>query len=200
MITQHDREMLRYIEDVGFCTAQQLARIFYRESKQGEGIARRRLKRMIEAGYLKVNKIDNRYDNRNLYTFKHNDGKVIKPSMHRILLYDYHALLINVGAEIQYFKVEQQWMNGEVRSDGFCIYTVNSKPYYDLIEVVASNNVQNIYKYNKVYDSGEIQGITPVFPRIVVISDQKVSSSKLYKDIRLIHLDYNLNPIASLFQ
>lgn len=197
---KYDKEILKYIEDVDFCTAKHIAKIFYKYANQGEAIARRRLKRMCDAGYLKVQKLD-KYSNTNLYIFDNIKNKSFRPSMHKLLLLNYYSELIYNGADIIYFKKEQSWMDRKIISDGFCVFKFNNKIYYNLIEVVVNHNDDNFKKYDKLYNSNEVQQICEgMFPNLILIDNiNHKKPIELENNIKIIKLDFELNEFPRIF-
>jgi|SRR3712207_1454194 len=197
---KNDKAILRYIEQSRFCTAKQIAKIFYRNSSQGEALARRRLNRMIQAEYLRVYRSKS-FDNRNVYIFNTKKNKNLKPSLHDMAVFDYQAELIYNGAEIIYFKPNQYWMNGTVRSDGFCIFKFNDKIYFNLIEVVVNHNDDNFKKYDDLYITNEIQNIYEgEFPELIIIDSFVHKTNFEFKnDIKFKIIDLELNDFPIIF-
>ncbi|KGM93389.1 hypothetical protein IRP63_14985 (plasmid) [Clostridium botulinum] len=197
---KYDKAILRYIEQSRFCTAKQISKIFYKSSSQGEAIARRRLNRMVEAEYLRVYKTK-KFNNRNIYIFDTKKNKNLRPSLHDVTILDYQAELIYSGADIIYFRPNQYWMNGTVRSDGFCIFKFNEKIYYNLIEVVVNHNDDNFKKYDMLYPTNEIQNICEgEFPELIII-DSVVHKKdfEFNNDINYKKIDLDLNDFPKIF-
>ncbi|AEB77417.1 hypothetical protein ADU80_00050 (plasmid) [Clostridium botulinum] len=197
---KYDKAILRYIEQSRFCTAKQIAKIFYKTSSQGEALARRRLNRMIEAQYLRVYRSKS-FDNRNVYVFDTKANKSLKPSLHDMTILDYQAELIYSGADIIYFKPNQYWMDGKIRSDGFCVFKFNNKIYYNLIEVVVNHNDDKFKKYDDLYVTNEVQNICEnEFPELIIIDSLTHKTNfKFEQNIKFKVIDLELNDFPKIF-
>ncbi|GAA0082929.1 hypothetical protein [Clostridium sp. CTA-6] len=198
MLTDNDKEIARHIESVGICTAKQIAKIFYKDKSQGQAIARRRLKRLEECGYIKITKLSF-LNNTNAYIFNSKEYQNLKPSLHRILLLDYYAELFYHDVNIKYFKKEQNWLSGKIKSDGFFIFDFNGKQYFQIVEVASTNFGHNtIKKYEDLYKSNELQRLFGEFPQIILI-DSGDHFKDINSNIKFIHLNHKLNNFVKVF-
>ena len=200
LITDRDQKILRYMEEYKYATIDQLQKIFCSWQDSSYNIIRRRMTEIHKADYIKVDK--DKYTNKLVYIW--NDKKIKPPSRHRLILLDVLAKLHSTGAEVQEFDVEKEWMDGKVRSDGFTIFTAkpnDSKPIriHYFIEVHLSNSPLNIEKYDRLYESGEVQKFLNrnVFPRVLLITDRNVKNLDMqYSSVT--RLNTKLEPFLSV--
>lgn len=198
MLTDNDKQIARYIENVGVCTAKQIAKIFYKDKSQGQAIARRRLKRLEECSYIKITKLSF-LNNTNAYIFNSKEYQNLRPSLHRILLLDYYAELLYHDVDIKYFKREQNWLKGKIKSDGFFIFEFNDKHYIQIVEVASTNFGHNtIKKYDDLYKSNELQELFGEFPQIILI-DSGDHFQDIESNIKFIHLNHKLDNFLKIF-
>lgn len=194
MLTDRDRAIYYHIEKYKFASIEQIQKAFFKEQKYSYDIARRRLNKLVSNDYLKCSR--NFITNQNIYYI---DNQYRKVSLHSILLMDYYVELLHCNAEIVHFEKEKEWLDGKIRSDGFCIYDFNGYRFYNLIEVNASHNKLNLEKYESLFNSGELQKAYGVFPTIILIDDIKHKSEPTLQSMEVIHLDFNLSDFAKIF-
>lgn len=58
MITDRDKEILKYMCEYKYATIKQLEKIFFKEQQYSYNIARRRMDRLVKAGYVNTHKLD----------------------------------------------------------------------------------------------------------------------------------------------
>jgi hypothetical protein len=194
VLTERDRNIYNHIERYNFASIEQIQKIFFKEQKYSYDIARRRLNKLVSNDYLKCSR--NFITNQNVY---YTDTQYKRVSLHSMLLMNYYAELINCNAEIQEFEKEKEWLDGKIRSDGYCVYDFNGYRFYNLVEVNASNNKLNLEKYESLYSTGELQKAYGVFPTIVLIDDVSHKKEPSLERIEVIHLDFKLNDFAKIF-
>jgi hypothetical protein len=183
-LTERDSAMLAHISEYKYCTIEQIEKIFLKETQFSYNVARRRLLRIMQAGFIKI--VRDAASNRNIYIL--HDPKVNPPSLHRIITLDVLSELHRCGFKVERFDVERSWMNNRFISDAFMIFTVQTdathlKRYYFFLEVHLSNNAHNLTKYDLIYESGEVQKLFGTFPRILLVSDRQ------FKDLTLKHVE-----------
>lgn len=200
MITERDIKVLKHIEKYGFITIQQTKDMFY-NTASGYDMARRRLNKLVASNYLKVS----RNTDTNEKIFYEGNYKEIK--LHRMLLMNYYSKLVNNKVKIIHFEKEKYWNHGEIKSDGFCIFEFGDYLFYQLIEVCVSNNDQNLNKYEKIYDSNEIQNTCKsiadksevMFPRLIVIDKVKHKKPIELPRIDTVVLNFELSDVGKVF-
>lgn len=205
-ITDKDHQVLLFVEKYGSITISQTQKMYYNTQKYGYDIARRRLKKLVDYGKLKVAR--DPYGNENVYYM---DKKL---SYHDLLVLSYYAELKSIGAEIKCFKPKIEWLNGNLISDAYCVYEIEDNIYFDIVEVVRTHGV-NKEKYYKLYKSNEAQKLNtglckdiynqeltePIFPRLIVIDN--VRHSKKYQideapEIIIHQLDFNFTDFVKI--
>jgi hypothetical protein len=202
MLTERDNEIIKHLEIYKYATIEQLEKIFFKNQQYSYNICRRRLSKIRELGYIKCF----RDISTNKFIYMINEEKIKPPALHRIILLDVYAELIYLGFEVEVFDIERPWMDGKIRSDGFTVFKMDNddpskrRKYVFFIEVHTSHNPNNLFKYDVLYKSNEVQqylGKADYFPRVMLISDRN------YKDIQLEHtkivtLNTKLDSFASV--
>jgi hypothetical protein len=174
--------------------------VFLKGKQYSYNIARKRLLEMIKAGYIKVDR--DSVSNKNLYSLNEKDIK--PPSEHKLLILSVLAEMKYMGFNVEHFEVEKHWIHDKgkmVYSDGFCIFTMDNRRYHYFIEVHRSNNVNNLGKYDSLYDSGIVQkwyensGYNKDFypKRILLISDREFKKEIELKHCQVIQIDEKLS-------
>jgi hypothetical protein len=198
MITLTDRDNLtikEWFEPFKYASIPQIEKAFFRGRQNSYEIARRRLSNMTENGFLKLYRDE--IGNRSIYILK--DDKIKPPSPHRMIVLDVLAEMKYCGFGVEYFSIEKQWLDRQIRSDAFTVFTIKKHRYHFFIEVHTSNNYHRLDKYNTLKDSGEVQKLLNknLFPRILFISDYKYTD--LHIDAcEIIQLDTKLNMFPSI--
>lgn len=196
MLTDRDMQIIKHVEQYGFITIQQTVDMFF-NSKSGYDIARRRLNKLIQTNYLKATRnIDT-----NEKIFYIDNYKAI--SLHRMLLMNYYAKLISAGVEMQTFEKEREWNGGKIRTDGFCIFKYGEYTFYQFIEIICSHNDSNLIKYDKLFETEEVQHKFNLsndnFPTLIVVDNVKHKKPIELKNARVIALDFTLKNVAQVF-
>lgn len=196
-ITDRDNEMLKHMKFFGFLNLRQAQKIFFPEADCSYQIASRRLLALKHAGFVEVGRDE--YSNQNIYIPKGEKAKF--PSQHRIKVLDVYAQLKHDNCcKVKKFEIEKFWDNGNVRSDGFVIFSINNILYRFFIEVQLSNNEHNLKKYDKLFKTGEVQTYIndSKFPRVLLISDTDYGNIHL-QHTEVIQLKTNLQDIAKIY-
>lgn len=208
-MTEKDHATLRFVEENKSITVSQCAKLFYDNQIYKNQYANKKLSKLVRYGKLKV--FRDISGNENVYYMTQ------KLNYHDLLSLDYYVELKHHGAEIIYFKREQEWMKGtdgkyKYFSDAYCCYVLNNKVYFDIIEVVRTNGLDKD-KYINLYESKEPQKLNDYiyeqiggtsrseFPRIVLIDNTQHKEDYLYinKDINIIQLDFKLTNFYKIF-
>lgn len=194
MITDRDKEIIKHFSDYKYGTIKQIEKIFLKTQENGYNVASRRLREIDKAKFIKTYHDD--VKNRNIYVL--NEDKLKLPSLHRMILLDVLAELHYNNFNVLEFLIEKSWMDGEIRSDGFAIFTVNERRYHFFIEVHTSNNPFNLEKYDKLFESGEVQTYLNKnhFPRILLVSDH-VHNVPL-KNCTVVQINTNLEKFPAI--
>ena len=202
-ITDTDQQVLRFIEQYGSMTIRQAQKMFYNTQKYGYDIARRRMKKLVNYGKIKVAR--DACGNENVYYM---DKKL---SYHDLLVLDFYTELVYNGAKIVYFKQCQSWLDRKVISDAYCCYILSNRVFFNIVEVVQTHGV-DVEKYDKLYKSGEPQKFNSMiynklgggdineFPRLVIIDNIKHKEKlNTNNNIKVSQLDFNLSNFSEIF-
>jgi hypothetical protein len=182
MLTQNDKNILRFIEDHGGLTIFQCYRIFYRDKKYGHDMARKRLAVLYKNGI--VRKTKNRATDEVIYYLE----KHISP--HDVLLLDFYSMLVFNNAEVLEFRREPTYelLGTKIRPDGFVKFRFNGIIQGCFIEVDFTH-ATNVQKYDP-FVNGYFKKLYGGNPAIVIITE----NPKNYKSsFDIINLDYKLN-------
>jgi hypothetical protein len=201
LITDRDVRIVReWFEPYKYADLNIIQKVFLKEWQYSYNIARKRLLELIKAGYIKVDR--NPITNKNLYTLNEKDIK--PPSEHKMIILSVLAEMKYMGFQIEHFEVEKHWVHDKgkmVYSDGFVIFTMEDRRYHYFIEVHRSNNINNLEKYDLLYDSGIVQkwyedsGYNKDFypKRILLISDREFKKEIELKHCQVIQIDEKLS-------
>lgn len=184
MLTNRDNLILQFIEQYGGITIKQASKLFFREAKYSDDIARKRLKKLAENEELKYDK-DWVTNQRVYYTKK-------KPSSHSLVLLNLYAEIIGAGADVIEFEKEYK-IDNVCRPDGFIIFSYNGKGKMAFVEVDMQNKT-NLEKYRKLYDTQLFQKEYGTFPEVIILCSNRNYDIKGYPfSIKL--LDYKLTDL-----
>lgn len=196
-----DNNIVKHIEKYHFCTPKQVTQMYFGDLEYGRDIARRRLERLTELGYIQkfaeVNRIAE------YAALKDDKGQDIthrcQPS--RLIILDLYAKLISEGVEVETFKLEHFWCGGAYRSDAVLIFTFLDRRYSYIIECNISNHPANLEKYdklNQLHKSEVLQFFNiDTFPRILFISD-RANKGKLACS-KIVQINTNLQPFGAIY-
>lgn len=192
MITQRDRDIVKFVEDYKSITIKQCSRLMWSHASSGYKIAQKRLSNLVNNRYLKIAKTDTQ---ENLYYI---DKKL---SHHDLLINGFYIELLTCGASDVKFAKDKSWLDGKIISDAFFAYIYNDKLMYNILEVCWTHKNIPINNYEKLYSSDEgkqLIGACGEFPTIVVLDsyDRENYKSDILKIVRL---DYNFNNLPMLF-
>jgi len=195
LITDRDKLIISYLEKYRYATIEQLEKMFFKEQQYSYNIVRKRLGEIRKAGYIKIHR--DIETNKNIYIW--NEDRIKPPSWHRIILLNVLTEMVSQGYKVEIFKIEKEWMDRKIRSDGFVVFTIGTRRYHFFIEVQISNNPNNLEKYDILYKTNEVQKYLgkDFFPRVLLISDAEYNFSNL-KHTSIIQLDTKLNKFSSI--
>lgn len=187
MITPTDQQVLDFLEVFNCATTSQLTKLFY-NTKYPYNKSRRRLKILYDDKHIKRerNSINMEY----VYYLKKNNQFT-----HSLILTEFYVRLHEL-AEIDKFEVEQPY--GHIRPDGMCICGYRGFTHYFFVEIHRSNNKFNQDKYISYYGSLEWKKYFDVFPKIIIISDKKISLQPT--NLKFIQIPTNCDNIKNIFK
>jgi hypothetical protein len=201
LITDRDTLWVReWFELYKYSDIRMIEKVFLKGKQYSYNIARKRLLEMLKAGYIKVDR--NPITNKNLYTLNEKDIK--PPSEHKMIILSVLAEMKYMNFQIEHAEIEKHWVHDKgkmVYSDGFVIFTMDNRRYHYFIEVHRSNNINNLEKYDSLYDSGVVQkwyedsGYSKDFypKRILLISDREFKKEIELKHCQVIQIDSKLS-------
>ena len=212
-LTKRDISVIKYVEKYGFVTIKQAANFAFNNNEYATDIARRRLNAIVELGYLQTTTIGS---TKVFYI----EDKYANVSLHMIVTMNLYSSLIRYGAEILYFKREQSWLEGQRRSDAFCIFkrcgyyyavaeeTLESSsrsrgetPYTHNSKYTAKyRTIMNTNEHNKLFQ--EVTGIDKRIPLTLLIVDDVDHGEKWKIDVEEIETftdNFSLDNIFQIF-
>ena len=193
MITDRDRDIINFIQDIGFLTIEQAGKLFFTDSKVSYDLARNRLKKLIKQD-LYIKAIRNTETKQLLYVPK--ESKLKRVSKHDLLVLDYLAELKCLGCEVEAVEVEKDF--GGIIPDAYVRFIFNGYRYHQLLEIELRHDYVDINRFNKVKDK-ILQETNNILPTIVIVQDTNKDYSIDNKtDMEVVQLRTNLNDIAKV--
>ena len=177
--TQKVRNILNFIDKYGFITSKICANLFYKDNKYKLDMARRTLNKLV------------------------NNKDII--SEHRYALLNLYSEINCIVNNIEYFKLEEQWLEGKRRSDAHIIISniINGDEVFKsyLIEYDKYHKT-DIKKYEEIYNSNEVQQwylnryeINNYFPIVMIVNySGKVNQNS--DNFNIIALDYDFTDLT----
>ena len=193
MITDRDREIINFIDEIGFATINHIADLFFNCNNFAYDLARRRLKKIKENGnYLRsvycseINKL--------IYTPY--DSKKTNVKIHDIKLIDYLTKLKKLGCDIKEFELFPHFNN--IVPDMYLKFVFDGYEYYHLVEIQLRHENVNLDRF-MVEDNIKsiLNRCNNTLPTIVIVQDSRHIYENSYYDI--IKLNTNLNDIGKVF-
>ncbi len=166
MITDRDKEVLKWIEQYKAVTLKQATELFFKGNYKG---ASRRMAQLEEMELLKS------------YMSKAKSEKVYyqekKVNDHRLYIYDYFKELKRLDCELLDIRVEPSYLNGNIRPDGYILFKYDRYKYLTLLEVDYTHYTDNVKMntlYEKLYqERGNYNEFLGTFPIIVIARPTK---------------------------
>lgn len=166
IVTDRDRKVIDFISNMNCVNTNIIYELFYPSLR----VAQNRLKLMYDN---KILKRDRDHFTNQFYYYIDNKPKQVN---HNLILAKFYNKLSKT-AKIVTFKKE--YSIGDVRSDALVIYSRGNKSYIAFIEVELSNT-PDIWKYEKLYKSGEYKKhFNEVFPLIMYITNKNIPKTNL---------------------
>lgn len=193
MITDRDREIINFIDEIGFATINHIADLFFNCNNFAYDLARRRLKKIKENGnYLRsvycseINKL--------IYTPY--DSKKTNIKIHDIKLIDYLIKLKKLGCDVKEFELFPKFNN--IVPDMYLKFVFDGYEYYQLVEIQLRRDNVNLDRF-MIEDNIKsiLTRCNNTLPTIVIVQDSRYIYENSYYDI--IKLNTNLNDIGKVF-
>lgn len=144
MITERDRIILEYLREYKFITLEQLRKMFFKDTKQGYNIARRRMGVLIDLGYIRSDK--SKFNKKNIYRINNNIEKVNMPSEIEIITMDVLAELKYLDFNVKEFIIQK---NEKVNfGTGFAKIQYLNVTLNVIIDVQLINSKHNLELFN----------------------------------------------------
>jgi hypothetical protein len=198
ILMERDKNILRHIEKYKSITLTQCSKIFYRNHKQAYYQARKRLSILYKNKYLKKYRKDPRSET--IYFLnKH-------LSYHDLKVFDIYADLINMGADILFFKTKYRINNpsGYREIDALIECKYNGY-FYPIILEIDMSHFTTIEKLNDIYNSKHFQDkykkLAPdIFPTVLIFRPY-LPLDPLHSDLfDILVMQFNNYSLESLFE
>jgi hypothetical protein len=183
MITQRDKQILKFIELYGGITINQCSKVFFNKTKHSYDLARKRMRKIMDMTDIKY--FTNKITGERVYC----DNKKLTP--HAIYVLDVLATFVQNGATVLEFTKEPSWLDGKYRSDAFFKIEYNGVKRVMFLEVDVMHST-DMTKYEEIYASGYFQNIyNGNFPLVIIVGD--VTTDYNNDNFDSVFIDYNLN-------
>ncbi|MBW6411841.1 hypothetical protein [Clostridium weizhouense] len=183
MLTERDRQVLRWIEDYKAISVTQATELFFNGTYES---CRRRLKQLEDMEILKS--YISQFSREKVYY----QEKKLKD--HDLLVYDFLKVIKKRGGEIRHIKLQPQYLKGLIRPDAYIEFTLENNIYFIILEVDYTHYTSNIKMqlYEKLYREGTLQKqCYGTFPIVIIsrptLNDIRYNSSNfdvIYTDLR----------------
>lgn len=197
IITERDKQIIRYMKIVKYATTRNIAELFFNNgSKNYHIVTLKRMNKLVNNGYLESVPANVNEIGRPITLYYIDDNKVNKRNYrHALAVSNFSAKLKLNGVEIIELQTEI-YLSNKIRVDAIYKVIYNGKKRLFLVEFDITKKF-NVTKYEYFKKSGEWKDYFKVFPRIVSVTDNKVSYSDT---VNIIHLDKNLDNFNTLLE
>ncbi|NFO32002.1 hypothetical protein FDB41_15645 [Clostridium botulinum] len=185
MLTERDRQVLKWIEDYKSISVPQATELFFNGTYES---CRRRLKQLEDMELLKS--YISQFSREKVYY----QEKKLKD--HELLVYDFLKVIKKEGAEIKTIKIQPQYLKGLIRPDAYIEFVYKNSLYFIILEVDYTHYTSNIKMqlYEKLYREGTLQKqCYGTFPIVIIsrpsLNDVRYNSSNF--DVIYTDLHYN---------
>ncbi|MCS6110355.1 hypothetical protein FDB55_06665 [Clostridium botulinum] len=185
MLTERDRQVLKWIEDYKSISVPQATELFFNGTYES---CRRRLKQLEDMELLKS--YISQFSREKVYY----QEKKLKD--HELLVYDFLKVVKKKGGEIRQIKLQPQYLKGLIRPDAYIEFTLENNLYFIILEVDYTHYTSNIKMqlYEKLYREGTLQKqCYGTFPIVIIsrpsLNDVRYNSSNF--DVIYTDLHYN---------
>lgn len=195
MITERDRDIINFIETIGFASIKNIADMFFTDCRYSYDLSRKRLKKIYECGrYIK--KFNNLETNEIVYIPI--NSKIKNVSVHSMRVLEYVCKLKGLGCEIS--EVEFEPVFGSVKPDAYIRFKFNGYIYFELLEIQLRHDFVNIDKFKKEDTIESVLNRTnDVYPKIIIVQNTKKDYNKNNdSDFEIVQLDLSMNDIAKV--
>lgn len=195
MITDRDREIINFIDKIGFSTINHIADLFFNGNNFSYDLARRRLKKIRDNGnYL-----------RSVYCSEINkliyipiNSKKTSVKIHDIKLVDYLIKLKKLGCNIKEFEMFPKFNN--VVPDMFVKFEFDGYEYYQIVEIQLRHDNVDV---NRLSKEETIRCILDrcdnTLPTLVIIQDTRYDYSNLDTPYDIVKINTDMSNIGKIF-
>jgi hypothetical protein len=173
-VTENDQKIYKYICQNGFATVKHIANVFYNDIVYKNELAKKRLKCLIEHGYIKKNRSVNCTQD-----VFYSEDKYKRQTYHNIVVMDFYTKLLEMkSVKVIKFEKEKVWghneglyIKGNVVSDAYIVIEYKGIMRIFLLEVQSSKNDwrNTIKKYEQVVP--DIMRECDATPTIIIADD-----------------------------
>jgi hypothetical protein len=195
MLTPRDREIINFIDNIGYATISNIADMFFSKNKFSYDLARKRLKKIKEfENYIKS--FQNQETNETIYV-PYNSSKK-KVSIHDVMVLNYACKLKLLNCEIENIELQPQFNN--VIPDALVQFVFNGYRFYQLIEMQIRHSLIDLDRFNNhdVMDSimNKTNGIVP---KLIIIQDTKINYNDNNRTpMDIVQIDTTMEDIAKV--
>lgn len=191
MITDRDRDIINFIEKIGYATINHIHSMFFTEATYGYDLARKRLNRIIREGYIK--KIRNTETNENIYIPQ--ESKLKKVSIHNIKVVDYLSELTKLGCEVE--TVELEPIFDTVKPDALISFKFDGYRYWQLLEIQIRHDMVDVKRLNRVLDR-ILDKTNNTYPKLIIIQNTNKDYSSEECKLDIVQLKLDMREIAKV--
>jgi hypothetical protein len=196
MLTPRDREIINFIDDIGYSTIQNIADLFFSQNRFSYDLSRKRLKKIKEMGnYIRC--FTNTETTETVYIpYESNKKKV---SIHDVMVLNYICKLKLIGCNIEKTEIEPMF-NNTVKPDALVQFVFNGYRFYQLIEMQIRHNLIDLDRYNKKGVMNSILDKTNnTIPKLIIIQDTKINyADNNPTQLDIIQMDTSIEDIAKV--
>ena len=195
MITDRDREIINFIDKIGFSTINHIADLFFNGNNFSYDLARRRLKKIRDNGnYL-----------RSVYCSEINkliyipiNSKKTSVKIHDIKLVDYLIKLKKLGCNIKEFEMFPKFNN--VIPDMFVRFEFDGYEYYQMVEIQLRHDNVDVNRLSKEENIRCIlDRCDNTLPTLVIIQDTRYDYSNLDTPYDIVKINTDMSNIGKIF-
>jgi len=190
VLTERDRDVLKWIENYKAITLKQANTLFFNNYKS----CSRRLKQLEEEEKI-LKSYQNSITKEKVYYVEN------KISAHDLFIYDFYAKLVQEGAKIRKFKKQPQYLSGLIRPDGFFEFEYEGNLYFILLEIDLTHftSTSKFGLYEKLFKENEIQKeCYNTFPIVTVIRPTNNDIRYNSNNFEVVYLDFKFTNFRQL--
>ena len=195
MITDRDKNIIDFINKIGYSSIQNIQDMFFVNNRYGYDGARKRLKKIEEMGDY-IRHFKNQETNEIIYI--PSDSKLKRISTHNIKVLNYITKLSTLGCKITNVELEPVFSN--IKPDAFIEFEFNSYRYYQLIEVQIRHDYVDLNRFkNKETIDSILKYTENVMPKLIIIQDTNREYAKDNDtEFNIIQIGVSMDDIAKV--